>query len=85
MNDDNATESTTTTTTVNNSGVVLPTNATELVDGLYVYQDGEGNSLTYDSQTGETRPMAVLVQGGTGNVLTVYLATPPQPDPAEQE
>ena len=80
LNDDNRASTATESTTVNNSGVNLPTNATELADGLYLYQDGQGNRLTYDSQTGETRPLTVLVQSGTGNVIAVYLANPPPPE-----
>jgi hypothetical protein len=79
LNDDNRASSVE-STTINNSGVNLPTNATELADGIYLYQDGQGNRLTYDSQTGETRPLTVLVQSGTDNVLTVYIANPPPPE-----
>ena len=77
------------TTMVNNeTGIVLPTNAVEVVDGVWVYQTGEGNWMQIDIQTGETTPANVaVVQTGNGNTLSVSVKpfVPPEDEEDEED
>jgi uncharacterized protein YcfL len=73
------------TETTNQTGIALPTNATEVVDGVYIYQTGEGNWMQLDITTGETTPATVaVVQGGSNNSVSVSVR-PFVPPPTEPE
>jgi hypothetical protein len=69
-------------TTVNN-GIQLPTNAVEIADGIFIWQDGDGNTLMIDITSGDPIPV-IVKQGGTNNVLTVTVH-PPAPETATPE
>jgi hypothetical protein len=72
------------TTVTNQTGIDLPTNAVEIVDGLFIYQTGDGNWMQIDITTGETTPATVaVVQAGSNNALSVTVrpyAPPPPPE-----
>jgi len=71
--------------TTNQTGIALPTNATEVVDGVYIYQTGDGNWMQLDITTGETTPATVaVVQSGSNNSVSVSVR-PFVPPPAEPE
>ena len=71
-------------TTVNNGiQISIPTNAVEVADGIFIWQDGDGNWMTVDVTTDDPIPV-IIGQSGTNNTLTVTVH-PPAPEPAIPE
>jgi hypothetical protein len=84
--DDNSQTDNSSTTVNNETGIALPTNATEVADGVWVYQGGTGNELVVDVTSGEIGPgMVAVVQTGSNNTLSVVVRIPEEEEAEAEE
>lgn len=68
------------------TGIEIPTNAVEIADGLYVYQDGAGNWMQIDLELADASPRPIMIaQSGTNNAMSISVRpfVPPAPPPEE--